>query len=123
MGSISARWNNGRISKTYHISGVPDSVCVGTGNNWRLVVGIAPADNPHSNGQGGKVKPNPIKAFLRLSDLFNILFSQAQEIKRLRAENAKLSKTLRTLDRELSGLRGAIKQAWSNGVISEDVVK
>ncbi len=86
-------------------------------------MGTTPAFLEAPHRKGGIVKPSPIKAILGLSDLFNILFSQAQEIKRLRAENAKLSKTLKTLDRELSGLRGAIKQAWSNGVISEDVVK
>ena len=73
--------------------------------------------------RGVVMKPSPIKAFLRLSDLFNILFAQGQEIKRLRTENARLAKTLQQVDRELSGLRGAIKQAWDNGVITRDVVK
>lgn len=67
------------------------------------------------------MKPHPKK--LSLSNLSNILFCQAQEIKRLKAEIERKDNALRKLDRELSGLRGAIKQAWSNGVISEDVVK
>ena len=69
------------------------------------------------------MKPRPIKAILGQSDLSNILFCQAQVIKKLLAENAKLSKTLQQVDRELSGLRGSIKQAWDNGVISKDIVK
>jgi len=91
----------------------------------RLDMGIIAAihEDTHRQGKGGKVKVNPIKAFFRLSNSSNILFSQAQEIKRLRAENAKLVNTLQKLDRELSGLRGAIKQAWDNGTISKDVVK
>lgn len=67
------------------------------------------------------MKPSPIKAFSRPSKSSNLLFSQAQEIKRLRAENAKLVRTLQKLDRELSGLRGAIKQAWDNGVAAKDI--
>ena len=69
------------------------------------------------------MKPRPIKAILGQSDLSNILFCQAQVIKKLLAENAKLSRTLQQVDRELSGLRGSIKQAWDNGVISKDIVK
>lgn len=69
------------------------------------------------------MKPRPIKAILGQSDLSNILFCQAQVIKKLLAENAKLSKTLQQVDRELSGLRGSIKQAWDNSVISKDIVK
>ena len=69
------------------------------------------------------MKPRPIKAILGQSDLSNILFCQAQVIKKLIDENAKLSKTLQQVDRELSGLRGSIKQAYDNGVITRDVVK
>lgn len=35
---------------------------------------------------------------------------------------SELEGLLKVLDRELSGLRGSIKQAWDNGVISRDVV-
>ena len=42
---------------------------VGDISYLRLVVGIAPADNPHSNGQGGKVKPNPTARERRLLSL------------------------------------------------------
>jgi len=87
---------------------------VGDISYLRLVVDIATADNPHSNGQGGEVKPNPIKAFLRLSDLFNILFSQAQEIKRLRAENTAKDRIIVDMQRHAKG----IIAAWDRGVIS-----
>ena len=92
---------------------------VGDISYLRLVVDIATADNPHSNGQGGEVKPNPIKAFLRLSDLFNILFSQAQEIKRLRAENAAKDAIILKITRHAEG----ITKAWNDGVLSLNEIK
>ena len=69
--------------------------------------------------EGGEVKPNPIKAFLRLSDLFNILFSQAQEIKRLRAENAAKDAIILKITRHAEG----ITKAWNDGVLSLNEIK
>ena len=61
-------------------------MCVGTGNNWRLVVGIASADNPHSNGQGGEVKPSPTARERRLLALAKQWKAKAQEAERKESE-------------------------------------
>ena len=84
-----------------------------------LVVGITPASFEASHRKGGIVKPHPIKAILGLSDLFNILFSQAQEIKRLRAENAAKDKTIVEMRRHAKG----IMDAWNDGVLSMKELK
>ena len=77
-------------------------------------MGIAPAFLEAPHREGGIVKPSPIKAILGLSDLFNILFSQAQEIKRLRAENAAKEKIITEMRRHAKG----ITDAWNEGVLS-----
>jgi len=59
---------------------------VGDISYLRLVVGIAPADNPHSNGQGGEVNPKPTTRERRLLSLAKYWKAKAQEAERKETE-------------------------------------
>jgi len=49
-------------------------------------MGIAPADNPHSNGQGGEVNPKPTTRERRLLALAKQWKAKAQEVERKESE-------------------------------------
>lgn len=72
------------------------------------------------------MKPSPVKV-ISLKSLSSILFCKELFIKKQQAQIAEkdkriatLEKLVNNLDRNLSGIRGEIKQAWKDGVATKD---